>query len=851
MSRSLSSTVSAWLLLVPLAGAVMVNARPVSMAWSISVAVMALLSLLFWWRGSRHRDRDFERHITALALLGPAYVAFQLVPLPLTLLRMISPRRAELVEALGSVMTVPRLAPLSVDPAATWTALGTVLACVLCFLMVREVTWRSLRVASWVMAIPIIALAAFEAAVALEQALIGQEVVGTYWNRNHLSGFLEMVLPLAVAFAWNSSRKNAGGRLVSARRMLRSLALDTLLPVAAIAVMVFAVVASGSRLGFISMLAGLVAMPMVFAAMRLRGGLRIGAVAVIPMLAVTLFVALANRDVLATLSTYLDSTGDMTGENRLPIWADSLQLHHAYPVFGTGLGTYSTAFVAFQTSGLANHWTHAHNDYIEFATDLGALGFAIFGALLIAVLWRAFKLVEVSRRSGSDLVALGCIGGIAAIAVHSIGDFNLALPANIFLLAWIAGIAAGIPPRLGLETQAERRADPQARDLQAEAERAAVARGTRRAAIALSLATLALSSAAIAKSARDDSAQAVSVDAKLDAVRRSPASPFLWLDLAEALKTAGRIDQAKASVARAVALGPHHSVMIRRAATIADDLGDRPRAVSLISREFQQKGIDPAELFDWFVERGIPNADVLAGLRSDGRALSAFVKYLLLPGTCPDAQKAWHELLARHRPDPRLAADYANFVENDCGLPEEAERAWLEYAQKVQPGYRESEWVFNGGFELDRTPVRFDWQWRPDAREAEAAPDATEKSSGKRSLRMSFRGSSSAAYEGAFQQVAVSPGTYRFSAAVRTQDLSSADGILFRIRGDGPKRVDLESAQTTATTAWHNVAMDVVVPDGVSTISIQIVRRPGPQSAQEGGLTGIAWVDDVTLRKIG
>jgi hypothetical protein len=39
-------------------------------------------------------------------------------------------------------------------------------------------------------------------------------------------------------------------------------------------------------------------------------------------------------------------------------------------------------------------------------------------------------------------VALACTGSFVAISLHSLVDFNLYIPSNAMLLAWIAGIAA-------------------------------------------------------------------------------------------------------------------------------------------------------------------------------------------------------------------------------------------------------------------------------------------------------------------------------------------------------------------------------------------------------------------------
>ena len=39
---------------------------------------------------------------------------------------------------------------------------------------------------------------------------------------------------------------------------------------------------------------------------------------------------------------------------------------------------------------------------------------------------------------------MACAGALAAILVHSLADFNLYIPANAMLLAWIAGMTAGL-----------------------------------------------------------------------------------------------------------------------------------------------------------------------------------------------------------------------------------------------------------------------------------------------------------------------------------------------------------------------------------------------------------------------
>ena len=825
----------ALLLALPLWAAIMANVGAASVQWSVCIAGVAAVTLLYVARhgnlarskpsGHERRGRD---RISLLALAVPAYVAFQLVPLPLPVLRLLSPRRAELTDALGAVMPAPRFAPLSVDPAATTMALTGVMACVLCFFLVRELTYSSLRRASWRPVFPLMAIAVVQGAIAVWQAWSGEEVAGTYWNRNHLAGLLEMVLPLCIGYAAYAKRWNKGA----------------LVPIASIAIVFLGVVASGSKAGYIATLAGLLTMALVFGLSRFSGAAKWATLAAVPVIGVIAFVLLGNQDVLIRIAAEFDATDGMTGEGRVPIWADSMKLLATYPVFGSGLGTYFASFVAFQTAGLSNHWTHAHNDYVEIATDLGVAGLVLFLALIVVVAAAALRLAREKRQSGADLLALGCLGSFAAIGLHSAADFNLYIPANALTLAWIVGLAAGIPLRVGAGEATRRGRETIG------------GRGLHPATIALSVVTLVLTSVAIvqgsSRSTIESSEAPGTLTERLDALRRSPAYPFLWLDVAEALKESGRLDEAKASVTQAMTLGAHVPRVTDRAAALFYALGDHRQAVALMSRELHRDGVDSTQVFNWFLERGISNADVLAALSGDPTALSALLRFLLLPGTCPDAAKTWHELVTRHRPDPKLAGDYMNFVSSDCNRPDDAAAAWTEYARRISPEYRESEWVFNGGFEMERTQVASDWRWNEHTREAEVDVDATEKFSGSRSLRMAFRGSSSAVYEGANQQVAVTPGTYRFSAAVQTQELSSADGISFHITGgDGASRVDVQSAQSTGTAPWHKVSAEVVVPEGTSSIRIQLIRRPGPGAEREGDLKGTAWVDEVTLSRIG
>ena len=86
----------------------------------------------------------------------------------------------------------------------------------------------------------------------------------------------------------------------------------------------------------------------------------------------------------------------------------------------------------------------AHNDYLQLLAELGVVGFAIGAALAFSVVRTAVRRAVSSPDPRARYFAVACAGALAAILVHSLADFNLYIPANAMLLAWIAGMTAGL-----------------------------------------------------------------------------------------------------------------------------------------------------------------------------------------------------------------------------------------------------------------------------------------------------------------------------------------------------------------------------------------------------------------------
>jgi O-antigen ligase len=248
-------------------------------------------------------------------------------------------------------------------------------------------------------------------------------------NRDDFAGFLEMCLPFAVLYPV-AILKRARSRYESPA--VPALKACGLLVIAAL--IFVAVLQSSSRMGFLASLASL----LVIGCVASRRWLPIAALATLTLAAVVLLPS----DALVQRFADLASTGAISSDMRVGMWRDTLGLIKAFPLFGCGLGAYESTFPRYQTVAPMFTIDFAHNDYLQYLAELGVLGF-LTGLLLVLRLFTqtlrsAINEPSIDRR----YVSLACTGSLVAILLHSLVDFNLYIPANAMLLAWIGGIAA-------------------------------------------------------------------------------------------------------------------------------------------------------------------------------------------------------------------------------------------------------------------------------------------------------------------------------------------------------------------------------------------------------------------------
>ena len=408
---------------------------------------------LLWGRMSKVRPEERrleDRILTAAAICLPAYALLQCIPLPLGIVALFSPARAQLARSIEPVLGSQRFASLSVTPAATFTHFLLLAGYAVTMFAAREFAVRARR-KIWIIAAPVLAGGLLEAALALLQFTSpGDNIVkGTFAIRNHLAGFLEMALPLALGFgmaALAGARDREDGGRPNWLRIAGGLALAALIFTAGLVTL--------SRGGFGGIFGSLLVMA-VFSAGRgmpvQRRLLIVGGLAVVVI--GLLFVA-TPLSLIARLAQH-DSEG------RLSVWGEGINVVRAYPLVGAGLGGFESAFLKYKVAEGQFIVDYAHNDYLQGLAELGIAGFAMVALFIGSVVVRSARMALGTADSSSSAdspegmpigsaetrwAGLACLAAVVAILIHSAVDFNLYVPANGATFAWICGMAAGLTP---------------------------------------------------------------------------------------------------------------------------------------------------------------------------------------------------------------------------------------------------------------------------------------------------------------------------------------------------------------------------------------------------------------------
>ena len=415
--------------------------------WQWIAALISLASFLCLTVQSK-RTND-TRLSPELAILGALllWMLFQLVPLPPGLVAFLSPQRwgGALAARVATGSPIRSWLPLSVAPAATLERLLYVVPAMAAFVSAREMGrwWGGRRL--WIIVAPVIVVALLESWFGLDQFFSAQAaspnpqvVRGTYVNRNHFAGLLELALPLAImwAIAILYKAKKRGGE-VPAGAAIRS---SMLLAIAA--GLLTMVMASLSRMGFIASLSAIAVAASGWLFMRREADHASTPkwLWLIPVVLPLSIFALFSTNAMVLRFADTPGPGEMTADGRMQIWSETIRLIGAYKWTGTGLGAFEQGLYPLRHFSPDFTFDFAHNDYLQVLAELGVIGGFLAIALAGRVLWKPISVI-LDNGSRHRALAVGLVGALLAIGLHSLVDFNLYIPANALAVAWLAGLA--------------------------------------------------------------------------------------------------------------------------------------------------------------------------------------------------------------------------------------------------------------------------------------------------------------------------------------------------------------------------------------------------------------------------
>ena len=408
--------------------------------WYVSLVFIGLAEIAFWVKSRRLLPPPFPSWLTWTIRGLLLYLIFQMIPLPLPLLNFLSPARAEFTRSLAPIAGSVTSAPISVDPAAHLLWFLTIAGCTAAFYLLRDLTFR-LQNRLFFAILPLLLVAGFEAILGLLQVAGGAvEAVGSYNSRDHYCCILEQTLPIAVALGLLFfGRRSAGSSIWPIVQAIFCWILAALLTLA--------IFASLSRAGWIDSILSLLLLIILVLFPRISSARwRIGFLGALLVFVLAAFVFASPGAMLVRLV----SASNTESEGRLYIWKELIPLTREFRWFGTGLMGFDPAFLRYQAIVNAKRIDFAHNDFLQYLIEMGLVGFI---PLVVCMATIVTKIVKASwprkdqgtgTRAENRLLLIGCVASFAALFVHSLVDFNLYIPANMFTFAWILGFGSAL-----------------------------------------------------------------------------------------------------------------------------------------------------------------------------------------------------------------------------------------------------------------------------------------------------------------------------------------------------------------------------------------------------------------------
>jgi tetratricopeptide (TPR) repeat protein len=335
------------------------------------------------------------------------------------------------------------------------------------------------------------------------------------------------------------------------------------------------------------------------------------------------------------------------------------------------------------------------------------------------------------------------------------------------------------------------------------------------------------------------------------AIALNPDATEAWLDLGTAYELDGKTAEAREAYLQAKRSYPASAEVSWRYGNFLLRQGDQAQAYAQLRRAIEADPQRGAAAFSRAYRTNPDLQDLLRELLPPIQSVYVDVIWdALSEKQLAVAKTVWAQLLTIH---PHLELREINRYVTEliyAGDLNEARRAWdqgtatMNLPPLLQP---KGTVVWDPSFESDINGFAFSWGYPPIFQGATISLDTSQRLSGKQSLRLSFDGKHDPALEAPCTQAVVQPGmTYHFSGWIKTDALSSDQGVGFRLRtvGEGAP-VITNTQQVLGTKPWSDIEQVWTTGPNVRRVAICVARDASTNP--EARISGAAWIDDVNL----
>jgi len=257
---------------------------------------------------------------------------------------------------------------------------------------------------------------------------------GPFINRHHFAGYMELAIALPLGLLFSGSIESYKRPIYAFVAMMMGVAL----------------IMTNSRGGIISLAAEILFLAVVAGPGLLRGErrpraqrirsalLRAGLAFGLIVILIGGTIAVGGSDVFTRLVGTANAADPTTG--RAHFWSVTLDVIKAYPVVGSGLGSFSVIYTVYDSRNGFYRLEQAHNDYLQTLADGGVVGGILGLAFLIILFGKGFARRETDDKFRRG-VATGALAGCFAVLIHSFFDFTLHTTSNALLFLILAALA--------------------------------------------------------------------------------------------------------------------------------------------------------------------------------------------------------------------------------------------------------------------------------------------------------------------------------------------------------------------------------------------------------------------------